>query len=179
MARFKPVLFFAIVAALALFLVYHKPSSKIVNVGDPAPDFAIKDEAGKELKLSDLRGNVVFLNFWGTTCEPCRLEMPDMELMNQTFKDRKFKMVAISYDTEWDNVKKFYEEHKLTLPTYIDPGRRISARYNVYKFPETYLIDGNGTVLKHTIGMARWADPKILSSIDSMIKKEETPGSAS
>jgi AhpC/TSA family len=71
MSRAKPILFFAVVAAAALFFVLRKPVSAEVNVGDPAPEFAIKDDMGKELKLSDYRGNVVFLNFWYTTCAPC------------------------------------------------------------------------------------------------------------
>ena len=81
------------VGAVAVFFVLRKPASVEVNVGDVAPEFAIKDESGKELKLSDYRGNVVFLNFWYTTCTPCIKEMPDMELVNRVFKDRKFKMV--------------------------------------------------------------------------------------
>src|SRR5690348_786012 len=84
MGRLKPIAFFIVVAAAALFFVLRKPVSKEVNVGDMAPDFSIKDETGKEHKLSDYRGNVVFLNFWYTTCVPCRQEMPDMELVNRT-----------------------------------------------------------------------------------------------
>jgi peroxiredoxin len=142
MSRLKPILFFAIVGAAALLFVLHKPASAIVNIGDVAPEFttkdehgndmyAIKDEKGNPLKLSDYRGNVVFLNFWYTTCEPCRLEMPDMELMNRTFKDRKFKMIPISVDTNFDDVKKFYQDFKLTsMPMYLDPGKQIASRYN-------------------------------------------------
>src|SRR5215207_8878741 len=113
MSRLKPIVFFAVVAAAALFFVLRKPVSVVINVGDPAPEFAVKDVNGKELKLSDLRGNVVFLNFWYTTCAPCIKEMPDMELVNRVFKDRKFKMVPISVDTNFEDVQKFYATHKL------------------------------------------------------------------
>jgi peroxiredoxin len=180
MSRAKPILFFAVVAAVALFFVLRKPVSAEVNVGDPAPDFAIKDEMGKELKLSDYRGNVVFLNFWYTTCAPCVREMPDMELVTRVFKDRKFKMVPISVDTNFDDVKKFYETHKLnSMPMYLDPGKQLANRYNVYKFPETYIIDGNGIVLKHYIGEKTWSSPTYMSAIEEFIKKQEAPASAS
>ena len=180
MSRLKPILFFAIVTAAALFFVLRKPVSAEINVGDQAPEFAIKDEMGKELKLSDYRGNVVFLNFWYTTCAPCIHEMPDMELVNRVFKDRKFKMVPVSVDTNFDDVKKFYETHKLTsMPMYLDPGKRIANRYNVYKFPETYIIDGNGIVLKHYIGEKTWSNSTYLSAIEEFIKKQEAPASAS
>jgi peroxiredoxin len=177
MARLKPVIFFVVVAAAALFFVLHQPPSEEVNVGDMAPDFAIKDEAGVEHKLSDYRGNVVFLNFWYTTCEPCRLEMPDMELLNRTFKDRKFKMVPISVDTNFDDVRKFYEANSLHMPMLLDPGKRIASKYNVYKFPETYLIDANGVVLKHYIGAKTWSNLTYLNTIDDYIKKSDSPKS--
>jgi peroxiredoxin len=185
MSRLKPVLFFALVALVALVLVLRNPSSKLVNVGDQAPEFEIngefivKDETGKFLKLADLRGNVVFLNFWYTTCEPCVREMPDMELVTRVFKDRKFKMIPISVDTNFDDIKNFYAKHQLTMPMYMDPGKRVATRYNVYKFPETYIIDGNGKVLKHYIGEKTWSKANYLSALEEYVKTEETPQSAS
>jgi len=191
MSRLKPVIFFLIVGAIALMFVLRKPANKIVNVGDMAPEFTatdskgnevfvVKDENGKELKLSDYRGQIVFLNFWYTTCTPCIDEMPDMEIMNRVFKDRKFKMLPISTDTNFEDVKKFYQDHKLTtMAMYLDPGKRISSRYNVYKFPETYVIDGNGIVLKHYIGPMKWATAKYMGEIEEWVKRQETPQSAS
>lgn len=176
MSRLKPILFFLAVAAAALFFVLRKPPSEVINIGDLAPEFAIKDEAGKEIKLSDYRGSLVFLNFWYTTCVPCIKEMPDMELVNRVFKDRKFKMIPVSVDTEFSDVKTFYNQHQLTtMPMYLDPGKQIASRYNVYKFPETYLIDGNGVVLKHYIGERVWSNPTYMSAIEEYVKKEEAP----
>src|SRR5688572_19960322 len=148
MARLKPIAFFIIVAAAALFFVLRKPVSKVVNVGDLAPDFSVKDETGKEHKLSDYRGNVVFLNFWYTTCEPCIKEMPDMEVVSQKFKDRKFKMLPVSVDTSCDDEKKCYGEYNLIMPMFMDPKKQVAESYNIYKFPDAYVIDGNGVVLK-------------------------------
>ncbi len=179
MSRLKPIAFFIIVAAAALFFILKKPASKEVNIGDPAPDFVVKDETGREHTLAEYRGNVVFLNFWYTTCEPCRQEMPDMELVNRTFKDRKFKMVPISVDSNFEDVKKFYADYKLNMPMLLDAGKRIAQRYNVYKFPETYIIDGNGIVLKHYIGGKTWSNLTYLNAIDEFIKKQETPKSVS
>jgi len=190
MSRWKPFIFFVVVGIAALLLVLRKPVSAVVNVGDMAPEFTakdeygkdifvIKDENGKELKLSDYRGSVVFLNFWYTTCVPCRQEMPDMEAMNKAFKDRKFKMIPISVDTNFEDVKQFYQDFKLTsMPMFLDPGKQIATRYNIYKFPETYIIDGNGIVLKHYIGGMSWSTPKYMSQIEEWIKKQETPQSA-
>src|SRR4030095_8523243 len=120
----------------------------------------------------DYRGSVVFLNVWYTTCEPCRQEMPDMELVNRVFKNRKFKMIPVSVDTSFYAGKKFYKDFKLTtMPMYLDPGKQIAGRYNVYKFPETYLIDGNGIVLKHYIGEKVRSNPTYMSAIEEYVKK--------
>lgn len=179
MSRIKPILFFAVVILLSAFLVLRQPSSDSVNVGDVAPDFSIKDPSGQEIKLSDYRGNLVFLNFWYTDCVPCVTEMPDMEKIYEGFKDRKFKMMAVSIDIEWEKVEKFYQDKNLSLPAFHDPGRKVASRYNVYKFPETYLIDGNGIVLKHYIGAERWTRPQVLSTLEEYVKTQEAPARAS
>jgi peroxiredoxin len=181
--RIKPLVFFLIVGSFAGFLVYRQATKSgspgVVNIGELAPDFTVGDKEGAEIKLSDLRGNLVFLNFWATWCPPCVDEMPEMELMNRAFKDRKFQMVAISVDSDWEKVSTFYKDHKLTLPSYLDSGQKISSKYNVFKFPETFVIDRNGYVLKHYIGEQRWASPQLLASFDALIKEQETGQRAS
>lgn len=103
-----------------------------------------------------------------------------MEVVNRVFKERKFKMVPISVDTNFEDVKKFYQDYKLTtMPMYLDPGKQIAGRYNVYKFPETYIIDGNGIVLKHYIGERIWSNATYMSVIEEFVKKQEAPASAS
>jgi peroxiredoxin len=175
--RFKPMIFFLVVGSVAGFFVYREMTRVgnpgVISIGQQAPDFAIKGEDGREIKLSDYRGKVVFLNFWATWCGPCVEEMPEMELLKNTFKDRKFQMLAISVDTEWGAVKKFYEEHNLTIPAFLDPGHRVANLYKVFKFPETFLIDGNGNVVKHT-WTEHWADPRLMSLVESLIEKQET-----
>jgi peroxiredoxin len=85
-------------------------------------------------------------------------------------------MVPVSVDTNFDDVKKFYENYKLTsMPMYLDPGKQVANRYNVYKFPETYIIDGNGIVLKHYIGEKAWSNPTYMSTIEEFINKQEAP----
>jgi peroxiredoxin len=174
--RLKAILFFIAVGSLAGFFVYREVTRVgepgIINIGQQAPDFSIKDQSGRVVKLSDFRGKVVFLNIWGTWCEPCLKEMPEMETLYQTFKDRKFQMMAISIDNDWKEVNEFYKEKNLTLPTYLDPGHQIANLYKVYKYPETFLIDANGYVVKHT-WQEHWADPRIIANMDALINKQD------
>lgn len=161
------------VASIAGFLVYREATREgkpgVISIGQQAPDFTIKDESGRDVKLSDYRGKLVFLNFWATWCVPCVTEMPEMEMMNQAFKDRKFQILAISVDTDWEPVKKFYKEHSLTFPSFLDPGKRVPSLYGVRGWPETFIIAPNGSVLKYIVGPQKWADPRVLASIESMI----------
>src|SRR3954471_1342552 len=97
--RLKPIIFFLIVGCVATYLVIHQTQQgggTVIRVGQMAPDFVIKDPSGKEVKLSDYRGKIVFLNFWASWCEPCKAEMPDLDSMNASFKSRKFQMLAVS-----------------------------------------------------------------------------------
>lgn len=176
--QLKPIIFFLVVGSLAGFFVYKEVTREgqigVINIGQQAPDFTVKDENGRQIKLSDYRGRLVFLNFWATWCGPCVQEMPEMELMNKTFKDRKFQMLAVSVDIDWNTVKKFNQEHRLTFPSYLDPGQQIArGQYKCTGFPETFIIDANGSVIKHVIGPARWADPRVMATVEAMLPPRE------
>ena len=175
--RLKPIIFFLVVGSLASFFVYREVTKVgdpgAVNIGQLAPDFTIKAQDGHEIKLSDYRGKLVFLNFWATWCKPCVDEMPAMETLNNKFKDRKFQMLAVSVDNRWNEVNDFYKQYNLTIPAYLDPPQRISkGLYKTTGIPETFLIDGNGFLIQHTWA-ARWADPQIEAKVESLIKREE------
>src|SRR5262245_41506456 len=116
--RIKAIIFFVVVGSVAGFFVYREVTRVgepgVINIGQQAPDFSIRDQQGRVVKLSDHRGKVVFLNIWGTWCLPCIQEMPEMETLYKKFKDRKFEMMAVSIDNGWEEVNKFYADHNLT-----------------------------------------------------------------
>jgi peroxiredoxin len=175
--RVVPIIFFLAIGSIAGYLVYKEITRVgepgVINIGQQAPDFSIKDRQGNPVKLSDYRGKVVFLNIWGTWCQPCIEEMPEMETLNGRFKDRKFQMMAVSIDNDWDEVNKFYTDHNLTLPAFLDPGHQIANLYKVYKYPETFLIDANGFVVKHT-WQEHWADPRVMKVVENLVAQAET-----
>src|SRR5207237_4252384 len=98
--RLRAIVFFLFVGSIAGYFVYKEATRVgtpgIVNIGQMAPDFTIKDQNGHTVKLSDYRGKVVFLNFWATWCVPCVEEAPEMEKLNNTLKDRKFQMLTVA-----------------------------------------------------------------------------------
>src|SRR5947208_10546178 len=116
--RVKALVFFLFVGSIAGYFVYKEATRVgtpgVINIGQMAPDFTIKDQNGHPIKLSDYQGKVVFLNFWATWCVPCVEEAPDMEKLNAKLKDRKFQMVTVAIDTDWKPVNRS-EEHTSEL----------------------------------------------------------------
>ncbi|MEE8336727.1 MAG: TlpA disulfide reductase family protein [Dehalococcoidia bacterium] len=126
-----------------------------VEVGQPVPDFAIRDVNGGIVRLSDFRGKVVVLNFWATWCPPCRAEMPDFQ---EIFEEREaagdFAILAVDKlveDTE-DAVRKFVEEFGLTFAVGFDGTDEIFERYGVRGLPSTFFIDRDGILRQKTLG---------------------------
>ena len=175
--RLKAILFFVFVGGIAGYFVYQEAtrtgSPGVVNIGQMAPDFTIKDQTGKLVKLSDYKGKVVFLNFWATWCGPCVDEAPEVEKLNNTLKDKKFQMLTVAIDTDWKPVNDFFAKHGLTVPVFLDPGQQIArGQYKITGVPETFIIDASGHVVKHTF-VAHWADPRVVSFIESLIQQQE------
>jgi len=174
--RIKAIVFFVVVGLIAGVFVYrqlqHTGDPSIINLGQKAPEFSIKDESGRLVKLSDFRGKVVFVNFWGTWCPSCVDEMPEIQKLYERFKGRKFEMLEVSIDNDWPEIHQFYKDHNLSLPTYLDPGHQIATLYKVYKFPETFLISGNGNVVSHT-WYEHWADPRVVAKVENLINQAD------
>lgn len=115
-----------------------------LQVGAPAPDFAIVLENGGHLRLSNLRGRPVVINFWATWCGPCRAEMP--ELMRAATTDANLVLLAVNVQEEQTTVAGFAEEFAMTTPVVIDPEGAIRELYEVRGLPTTIFIDKGGRI---------------------------------
>jgi len=150
----------AVLAGAALLFLSGEPGEGPVDPGAPAPDFTLpRLGGGDRVRLDSLRGRVVFLNFWATWCKPCEEEMPAMERLYQAFRDDGLEMLAISVDVGEAEVIAFQERMGLSFPLLHDPDRSVASRYQSFRFPETYLIDQQGTVVGRYIGPRDWDAP--------------------
>ncbi len=113
---------------------------------DAAPDFEVETFDGETLRLSDLNGKVVVLNFWASWCPPCRWEMPFFETMWQEYRDQGVVFVGIAMSDTLENVKAFAEEAGVTYPVALDTTTEIARDYEVLSLPTTYFIGKDGNI---------------------------------
>ena len=98
----------------------------VVKLGEPAPNFQLRDLNGRLVTLSDMRGKVVLLNFWATWCGPCRVEMPAMEQLYRMFPRKDFEILAVSTDAQGVAITRpFQQENHLTFPILHDADYRV------------------------------------------------------
>jgi peroxiredoxin len=119
-------------------------SNEGLAIGAKAPDFELKTLAGETVKLSNLKGKKVMLNFWATWCPPCKEEMPAMDkLSKQAGKD--VVILAVNIDPQLD-VQGFINENKITFPIPLDKDDKVNETYQVLSIPTTYFIDSKGII---------------------------------
>lgn len=118
----------------------------------PAPDFTLKSFDGQTLKLSELRGKVVVINFWASWCPPCRDEAPFLEKMWRQYKDRGVVFIGVDYvDTE-SAARAYIKEFNITYFNGPDIGSEISQRYRIRGVPETYFVGKDGNLYGNALG---------------------------
>ncbi len=138
--------------------------------GQQAPDFTTVNIQGEKVSLSQYRGQVVILNFWATWCPPCKEEMPSMEQLHQTFKDRGLVMLAVNVEENGQEVvSKFLEKTPYSFPILLDEDAKIQNTYGVFRFPETFIIDKNGVVIEKIIGGRDWMRGSTYKTIDFLL----------
>ena len=110
-----------------------------------APDFVISHKQLPE-KLSSLKGQVVYLDFWASWCKPCRKSFPWMNEMQQEYAKQGLQIIAINLDTEMELAKTFLEKVPAEIPIIYDPEGSIASDYQLVGMPSSYLIDKKGNI---------------------------------
>lgn len=143
-----PIFLVLIVAILILYQVLANKGTDIktgTNIGDTAPDFTLKKVNGEELTLRDFRGKKILINFWTTWCEPCKIEMPDIQKLHE--EQKNVQVLTINMQEERGKVINFLFTKGYTFPALLDPKREVSSSYLVRSIPTTYFIDENGVII--------------------------------
>ncbi|MBT2754862.1 thiol-disulfide oxidoreductase ResA [Mesobacillus foraminis] len=150
----RTVILLVLAAAVGytLYANFTKDDIQRVEVGKTAPDFALVDMNGEKHKLSDYRGQGVFLNFWATWCKPCEREMPYIDHQYNNFKDQGVKVLTVDVGESRVAVNKFIERHNLSFPVMIDSDGQVQTAYGIDPLPITFLIDKDGKVVRSHTG---------------------------
>jgi thiol-disulfide isomerase/thioredoxin len=130
----------------------HDSSSSLPEKGFVAPDFTLEMLDGPETTLSDLRGQVVLINFWATWCPPCRAEMPAIQEVYNRYRDQGFVVLAVDLGESDARVRGFVEEMELTFSILMDRNEDVSQLYRVRSIPTTYFVDREGVIQDIVIG---------------------------
>ena len=133
-------------------------------LGHPAPTFALTMFDGKRISLQDLRGKVVFLNFWASWCPPCRAEAKDLEASWQILKDQGIVFLGVNIQDKEPAAMEFISEFGITFPNGRDASGRIAVDYGVWGIPETFFIDTEGRITYKHVGSLGW--PIISTKLD-------------
>jgi cytochrome c biogenesis protein CcmG, thiol:disulfide interchange protein DsbE len=139
--------------------------------GRPEKDFALTLD-GKPARLSDLRGNVVVLNFWATWCQPCIDEAPSLNALQRRIAPRGGTVLGINLDEDQRAYESFLKSYQIGFPNYRDPSKRIALDYGTTMYPETYIIDRKGRLDRKIIGPQDWTSPELTAYLDSVLNSK-------
>jgi len=132
-------------------------TSRVAKLNEPAPDFELELFTGEEMRLSDLKGKVVVLNFWASWCPPCRREMPGFEKTWREYEERGVVFVGVAVQDYEPDSRAFAEEVGITYPIGMDRDGRIFDKYRPTAMPTTFMINRDGIVSRHITNYANEA----------------------
>lgn len=162
--------FVAAVAALVVFSMPTYRQGERSVAGRMAPDFALQLD-GKSMHLSDLRGKVVVLDFWASWCPPCVEETPALMALQRDISQRGGTVLGVSLDDDRSAYEKFLKDQGVNFPTYLDESKSIPGTYGTSQYPEAYVIDRDGRIVRKVVGPQDWTKPEMTSIFDPLLAK--------
>jgi peroxiredoxin len=123
-----------------------------VRVGQPATDFEVASPTGETIRLSQFKGQPVWINFWATWCAPCRAEFPEMDQVYRQHKERGLVLLAVSFAEQPGDVTGYLERARPSFTIGVDPPGAVASQYRVLGLPTHIFIDAEGIVRDVRVG---------------------------
>jgi len=164
-SRWFRALALALISSAALSVTACDRGDHPARIGSKAPEFSVSD-GKKSLDLNKLRGRVVVLNFWATSCVPCIEEIPSLAELQRRMPS--IAVVAVSSDEDDTLYRRFLTQYNVDFLTVRDPSDRIPHMYGTVKIPETYVIDRKGVLRRKFVSAQNWTSPEILEYLNRL-----------
>jgi peroxiredoxin len=150
-----------------VYVIYSAIHVTVVVAGDTAPEFTLTADQGRRVSLPNFGGKLLVLNFWATWCPPCVDETPSLSKFASDFKDKGVVVLGVSVDKDAQAYQQFLQRFRPEFLTTRD--QKLHEDYGTFMYPETYIIDSNGKVLRKFAEEVDWSDPRVTSFINSLL----------
>ncbi|HEY2781610.1 MAG TPA: TlpA disulfide reductase family protein [Steroidobacteraceae bacterium] len=140
-------------------------------IGKPAPDFVLRGLDGRNLRLSEFRGQVVLVNFWARSDGDSRQQMPALDRINITYQRAGLVVLGVSVDEDLRRAKEFASAMSVSYPILFDTGTEIGKDYFLQKMPMTILVDRSGVVRYSAVGFRRGDERVYLDQIRQLLRE--------
>jgi cytochrome c biogenesis protein CcmG/thiol:disulfide interchange protein DsbE len=156
-----------------LLIIFSSNSQADTSQRSPAPSFTLPliGSSKGTISLADLKGKVVYLDFWATWCPPCRKSFPWMQDIYQRYKDKGLAVVAVSVNARQKDAEKFIKEHNPNFITAFDSGKKTAKTYKLEAMPSSYLIDRQGKIISTHLGFRTSNISKVETEIQQALKE--------
>ena len=136
-----------------------------------AENFVVADKSGKTISTADLKGKVVFMNFWASWCPPCRAEFPSIQKFYDQYKNNPdVVFLTVNLDEEASLGENYLKKEQYSLP-FLVPAGNIPTAYFSGSLPTTVVLDKSGAIRLHHAGMADYSKASFYKEIDALLKE--------
>ncbi len=155
------------------FFSIAQEETTFVKLSESVPEFEFEKTPGKTINITDLKGKMILITFFAIWCGPCRKELPSIQsdIYNKFKRNQNFEILIFGREHSWDEVTKFKEANKFSMPFYPDPDRKIYSRFAGQYIPRNFLISPEGKVLFSSIGFDEKDFTALKEIIDNQLKR--------
>ena len=143
------------------------PAQRISSIDFSLP---LAGSAGENLALSDLRGQVVLLNFWATWCPACSAERPSLQTLYNHYREEGLTVLAVNIGESPAQVQAFVEDNGIPFPVVLDMDRNVSFAHGVHGIPTSFIIDREGYIVGRMVGPVDWDSPQVHAAFQELLE---------
>lgn len=141
-----------------------------LKTGIEAPNFTLKNLNGEDVELSQIKGNIVLIDFWAVWCKPCVRKLPSVQSIHEKYGEESLVVLAINVSEKEEKIKSFIEENNYTLPVLIG-NKTVSNDYGAHAIPFVVLIDKEGTIRYTELGYRQGSEQKLINEIEKLLEE--------